>query len=100
MKITDFTSKELTSAVDSVLNPFATQNQERHERLIIEAVQALASHLEELEEGYSVVATVGTGNPEARVGVYSTRFEADAVAKAWNKINNKHGVTYRVEVDW
>lgn len=100
MRITDFTSKELTSAVDSILNPLATQNQERHERLVIEAVQALASHLQELEEEYSVIATIGKDNPEARVGLYATRFEAEAVAAAWNKANNKHGVTYRVEVDW
>lgn len=100
MKITDFTAKELTSAVDSILNPFATQNQDRHERLVIEAVQALAGHLQELEEGYSVIATVGKDNPEARVGLYISQFEADAVAEAWNKVNNKHGVHYRVEVDW
>lgn len=49
---------------------------------------------------YSVVATVGKNNPEARVGSYRSNFEALAVSDAWNAINNKHGVTYRVEVDW
>lgn len=40
------------------------------------------------DDGFSVV-----------IGTYRSKFEADAIAKEWNRINNKHGIRYRVEVD-
>lgn len=49
---------------------------------------------------YTVVAEHGKDLPEAAVGTYRTTFEAEAIATAWNKINNKYGITYRVEVHW
>lgn len=52
----------------------------------------------ESQFGYAVIAEHGKDLPEAIVGSYSSQFEADAVALAWNKINNKYGIAYRVEV--
>ena len=46
------------------------------------------------------VLTGGTSRyPLAIIGAYRSRFEADAVAHAWNETNNKHGIYYRVEED-
>ena len=58
-----------------------------------------ASSVED-EYTHSVIARRGGKYPESRVGTYRTSFEAEAVAAAWNKINMKYGITYRVEVDW
>lgn len=68
--------------------------------LIAWMTRAIEADRQEREGEYSVIATVGKGNPEARVGVYEAKFVADAVCKEWNRVNNKHGVTYRVETDW
>lgn len=48
-------------------------------------------------EPYSVVSSMGERYSENIVGTYQSRFDAEAVAARWNKVNNKHGITYRVE---
>lgn len=69
--------------------------------LIAWMTRAIEADRSERGEGdYSVIATVGKDNPEALVGTYRSEFEAVAVCKEWNRINNKHHVTYRVEKDW
>lgn len=46
------------------------------------------------------VLTGGTARyPLQIVGAYQSKFEAEAVAAAWNRVNNKHGIRYRVEED-
>lgn len=46
------------------------------------------------------VLTGGTSRyPLAIIGAYATKFEAEAVAEAWNRVNGKHGIRYRVEED-
>lgn len=44
-----------------------------------------------------VIAEHGKDQPEAIVGAYATDFEAHAVAREWNRINRRYGITYRVE---
>lgn len=50
-------------------------------------------------ETYSVVGTFGAA-PEGIMGEYQNRFDAEAVCAAWNKVNGKHGFSYRVEKDY
>lgn len=53
----------------------------------------------EAELRYLVIASQGRRYPESIVGRYAAEFDANAVAKEWNRINNRNGITYRVEDD-
>lgn len=46
-----------------------------------------------------VIAEHGKNQPEAIIGMCPTEFEANAVAREWNRVNRQHGITYRVEDD-
>jgi hypothetical protein len=51
------------------------------------------------EYRWLVFASSGKRQPEALIGEYRTEFEATAVADAWNRVNGKYGIKYRVEED-
>lgn len=51
----------------------------------------------EARERYQVIAH--KSGLESLMGAYATKFEADAIAKEWNRVNSRHGITYRVEDD-
>jgi hypothetical protein len=51
------------------------------------------------EYRWLVFANSGKRQPEALIGEYRTEFEATAVADAWNRVNGKYGIKYRVEED-
>ena len=65
---------------------------------IAEAIEADRAQLE-AEYAYQVVTGGTSRYPLAIVGAYRSEFEAKAVAKEWNRINNRYGIRYRVEVD-
>lgn len=46
-------------------------------------------------ESFEVICTA-QGFPDSVMGEYSSRFDADAVAEAWNRLNGKHGFVYTV----
>ncbi|UOE45937.1 hypothetical protein [Agromyces larvae] len=66
--------------------------------LIIEAIEADRAQRAE-EFTWQVIAITSPREPEAIVGTYRSRFEAEAVADRWNSVNNKYGITYRAEED-
>ena len=68
------------------------------ERWLAEAIEAARAQLE-AEYAYQVVTGGTSRYPLAIVGAYRSEFEAKAVAKEWNRINNRYGIRYRVEVD-
>ena len=65
---------------------------------IVEAIEADRAQLE-AEYAYQVVTGGTSRYPLAIVGAYRSEFEAKAVAKEWNRVNNRHGIRYRMEVD-
>lgn len=65
---------------------------------IADAIEADRAQLE-AEYAYQVVTGGTSRYPLAIVGAYRSEFEAKAVAKEWNRVNNRHGIRYRMEVD-
>lgn len=65
---------------------------------LVAAIEADRAQLE-AEYAYQVVTGGTSRYPLAIVGAYRSEFEAKAVAKEWNRINNRYGIRYRVEVD-
>lgn len=65
-----------------------------------EALRTLVGFAEPIEDRPWQVLTGGTSRyPLAIIGAYATKFEANAVAQAWNRINGEYGIRYRVEGD-
>lgn len=48
---------------------------------------------------WQVLAGGTSRYPLAIIGAYATKFEAEAVADAWNRVNGQYGIRYRVEED-
>ena len=60
-------------------------------------VSAITNFIE-AQNPWIVTACTST-SPVTIVGRYSSQFEAEAVAEAWNNVNRRYGIDYSVEDD-